>query len=181
MKKVSLDMMLGRRTRSIYKKTMPKTIIVSAILPSGAANKTQIAVLGQYGINTEEFCNVFNNKSETLWKLHMLVPIAILINPSKSFLIEYKIPTVYSLFKTVFKFRTMSRTYFFKPNNKKLLVATAYKIAIIKAQTTDPQVVRKYLYQVLSTFRSFNPFSYFRFSKPKFNFRKKIKNFPKKK
>jgi len=121
---------------------------------------------------------LFNKNSVLIWDKNQEIPIVILISPAKTYIIEYKIPTVYSLFNRVFKFRTKPRIYFLKPRNRKLLVATAYKIAIIKAQTTNPQIVRKFTRQILSSFRSYNPFSYLRFSKPTFNFRKKIRNIP---
>jgi len=177
MKKATFDLMLGKNTRCHYKRNIPKTTILRANLPVGVAKSTQAlrTVFGNYGLNIEDFCNYFNTNSLLFWEAQQLIPIVILISPAKTYLIEYKLPTVYSLFDKVFKFRTKSKTYFVQPAYRKLLVATAYKIAIISSQSNNPIILRKYTRQILGSFRSYNIFSIFRYIKVKFNFRKKLK------
>jgi len=180
MKKATFDLMLGKKTRCHYKKTTPKTTILRANLPVGVATSTQglRTVFGNYGLNIEEFCNYFNTNSSLLWEARQLLPIVILISPAKTYLIEYKKPTVYSLYKKVFKFKTPLQTYFVKPINRKLLVATAYKIAVMSCQTNNLVILREYIKQILGSFRSYNVFSNSRFTKVKLMFRKKIKSNP---
>jgi ribosomal protein L11 len=175
MKKVTLDLMLGKKTRCLYKKKTQKTIIIKANLPAGAATKSPPlgSILGQYGLNATEFCDLFNKNSLLLWKMHQIIPIVIFISPAKTYLIEYKLPTVYTLLDTVFRFKTKRYTFFHQSQNIKKLVATAYKIALIQGQTCHPVMVYKLIHQILGSFRSYNLFSSLRLLKVKFNFRKK--------
>lgn len=177
MKKATLDQMLGKRTRCNYKKKFPKTIIVRANLPVGAATKSPPlgSILGQYGLNAQDFCNYFNENSALLWENATIIPIVILISPAKTFFIEYKLPTVYSLFDKVFDFRACPKGFFKKSLNKKLLIATAYKIAIIRAQSSNPVFLRKWVRQILSMIKSYNLFTSYQFLKQKFNYHKKKK------
>jgi len=97
----------------------------------------------------------------------------IFISPAKTYLIEYKLPTVYTLLDTIFRFKTKRYTFFHQSQNIKKLVATAYKIALIQGQTCHPVMVYKLMNQILGSFRSYNLFSSLRLLKVKFNFRKK--------
>jgi ribosomal protein L11 len=177
MKKVNLDQMLGKRTRCRYKKNIPKTIIVRANLPVGAATKSPPlgSILGQYGLDASDFCNYFNVNSAPLWESSTIIPIVIFISPVKTYLIEYKLPTVYSLFDKALAFRARPKGFFRKPSNRKLLVATAYKIALIKAQTSNPHFLQLWLRQILCSSNSYNLYNHFQFFKAKFNYRKKKK------
>jgi ribosomal protein L11 len=177
MKKATFEIMLGKKTRCLYKRIIAKTTILRANLPVGKATSTQAlrTAFGNYGLNLDEFCSFFNAKSVIFWEEHLLIPIVILITPAKTYLIEYKLPTVYSLYDKVFKFKTKNSTHFIKPNIRKLVVATAYKIAILSSQSTNSIILRKYTEQILGSFRSYNLFSPTRFAKVKLTFRKKIK------
>lgn len=177
MKKATFDVMLGKKTRCLFKKHAPKTTILCANLPVGVAKSTQAlrTAFGNYGLNIEDFCNYFNTNSILLWEKQLLIPIVIFISAAKTYFVEYKLPTVYSLYDRMFKFKTCRKTYFTQSTNRKLLVATAYKIAAISSQSTNPMILRKYTRQILGSFSSYNLFSYFRRIKVKVNFRRKLK------
>lgn len=104
MKKVGLDMMLGRGSRCHYKKKIPKTIIVRARLPAGEATKAPPfgSTLGLYGVKAEDFCNFFNKDSLNYWEKGTVVSVLILISPSKTYIVEYKLPTVYAMLNSYF-------------------------------------------------------------------------------
>jgi len=178
MKRASFEHMLGKKTRCHYKRNTPRTTILRAILPVGKAETTQAmrTVFGNYGLKTEDFCEYFNINSQLFWETQQLIQIVILISPSKTYLIEYKLPTVYSLLNKVFKFRIRSDTYFMRPKVRKLLVATVYKIAIICSQSTNLDIIRKYMKSILISLHTYSLFDAFRYVKVKFNFRRKIKN-----
>lgn len=99
MKKVGIDMMLGQRSKSYYKKKAPRTTILKATLPAGEATKAPPfgSTLGLYGVKADEFCTNFNKESTKYWEQGVKVAILILISPSKTYIIEYKLPTVHFL------------------------------------------------------------------------------------
>lgn len=177
MKKATLDMLIGKRTRCHFRRNIPKTTILRTQLPVGQATKKPplSSILGQYGLNTDAFCDLFNKNSISLWMVGTLIPVVILISPSKTYLIEYRLPTVFSLFEHVFKFRTIKWTHFYKSINRKLLIAHAYKIAILKAGTTNRREIYIWFSQILGTIYSMNVFEFDRLIKAKFNYKKKKK------
>jgi len=130
MKKVSLDMLLGKKTRCFYKKPTAKTTIFKAIIPAGSAVKTpQIgSLLGQYGVDSTKFYKTLND-STTFWQLGLLIPIIVFISPTKTYSIEYKFPTVYTLLDLCLNFRKRNHFYFRVALNKK-----NYLLLVIKLQ-----------------------------------------------
>jgi len=175
MKKVGIDMMLGRRTRCHFRKLTPKTTIVKANLPVGVATKSLKlgSILGQYGLNAEDFCTFFNKNSQLIWKKGTIIPVIILISPTKTYILEYQLPTVYSIFDKVFNFNIRKFTYFQKSINRKTLIATAYKIAVFKSQSENPQILHKWVRQIIGSLRSYNLVNILRKSKVKFNWKKR--------
>lgn len=70
MKRATFEIMLGKKTRCLYKRNIPKSTILCANLPVGTAKSTQAlrTAFGNYGLNIEEFCNYFNTNSLLLWE-----------------------------------------------------------------------------------------------------------------
>lgn len=58
--------------------------------------------MGLYGVKAEEFCNFFNKDSLNYWEKGTVVSVLILISPSKTYIVEYKLPTVYAMLNSYF-------------------------------------------------------------------------------
>lgn len=100
-----------------------------------------------------------------------------IISPTKTYIVEYKLPTVMSLFEKVFNLKNIHWTYFLKSKNRKRLIRTAYKIALLKAGTIiNTAEVYTWYSQVLGTLYSLNLFEFDRLIKAKINYKKKKKD-----
>jgi len=179
MKKATVDMILGRRTRCHYKKNSPKTIIIRANLPIGSAIKQPplASILGQYGVNSSDFYTVFNKQSLQTYTsmLDCLVPVNIEITPSKAYSLTYGLPTVYKILEKIYNFDVCTPDHFRISMNRKTLIATTYDIAVLKSQSEDVKILRKWVLQVLKSLKSYNLFSYFRKRNRKLFFKRKRK------
>jgi len=171
MKKVSLDMMLGRKTRCLYKKSPAKTLIVRANLPAG--NVQKVPILGQYGINSEQFCTTFNQYSTQIFQKNLVIPIIIVIPPSKQYVIEYNISTITHLLDLVFSLDKRSYTYFQANTPRKLFLFSAYKMSALKSNSVNYR--DRWMPQIIGSLRSCNMLSILRKVKKKFNYKKKQK------
>jgi ribosomal protein L11 len=127
MKKVGIDMMLGRNTRCHYKKRIPRTVILKATLPAGEATKAPPfgSTLGLNGVKADEFCSFFNKDSIKFWAKGVRINVIILISPSRSYIVEYKLPKVLFLLDQYFKVNNKNKSLLFsktfKEGRKKLV------------------------------------------------------------
>jgi len=151
MKKVPLDIMLGRRTKNRYKRRSPKTITFRANFPVGSAAKTPLltASMGLYGVKIDDVCNQFNQESELMWKKSTLIPIVLVLSQRKTHSIEYKAPSVYTLYRLLFRRRR--RKEYRKARLKYKVLVALYQIALLKTDTTNDDVMKGWISQILGT------------------------------
>lgn len=131
--------------------------------------------LGQFGLNAESFCDVFNKSSSVLWKSGLKIPIAIMISPSKTYIVENQFPSVYSLTDVIFDVGTKQKAGKRLPKAKKTFLLVMYKIALIKSQTKNPKILTKWVFQVSGSMRSYQLYDKNRKAKRRFNYKKKKK------
>ncbi len=62
MKKVTVDLMLGRKSRSHFRRPSQKSLLITALMPVGIATKSSPYGLkfGKLGLNAGEICEKFN-------------------------------------------------------------------------------------------------------------------------
>jgi len=170
MKKVTVDLLLGRNTKCQFKRTSPKTVIIKVAFPVGKAVKSPSlgTALSKYGLNTEEVLTQINNESKNLnWTNGIRIPILIYISPAKTFVLEYQIPTVYTLLNIFLNMDTKENTTITLPKLKTTLLGILYKIAIIKSQSLNQRILEKWLSQAIGSFNSCNPYDFERKLKKK--------------
>lgn len=78
MKKVNIDLMLGRRTRCHYRRTIQRTILIYSFLPATKATKVSLLgpILTRYGLDSETVYTQFNKKTLN-WLPGIQIPVAI--------------------------------------------------------------------------------------------------------
>jgi len=74
MKKVTVDLMLGRKSRTHFRKTGPKSMIVAAQMPVATATKSSSYGLrfGKTGLNAGEICDKFNEQQKNYGKWYSI-------------------------------------------------------------------------------------------------------------
>lgn len=98
----------------------PKAKEISSIfkmeIPAGKANPAPPIgpILGQNGINIQEFCNEFNNKTKDM--MGDVLPLVVTVYKDRSFKMQIKQPTVSGLIKKKFNIQKGSGT----PNKDKI-------------------------------------------------------------
>lgn len=90
--------MLGSKTRCRWRKKGLKTIIVRGKLPAGEATKAPPlgSTLGLYGVKADDFCTFYNKDSLRFYEKGLVIPFVVLISSTKAYIVEYKIPSVYT-------------------------------------------------------------------------------------
>jgi len=177
MKKVSISLMMGRKTRCYIRTIYPPAIYIFATLPVGQASKSPPLgpKLGQFGLNAESLCDEFNKTSLAVWKSQLKIPTVIFVTPSKTYVLENQFPSVYSLTDTVFSVGTKQKAGKRLPKVKKVLLRTIYKIAIVISRSKKKKILFRTVCEVCGSFRSYQLFLYNRKKKYRFNFKKKKK------
>ena len=173
MKKVNIDLMLGRRTECLIMKTLPKDNIIHSILPAKEARKGSPlgAILTRYGLDAESIYALFNNKT-LQWLPGINIPITIIASAPKNFTLNTKAPCIYTIINLVWPFDVKTTRVI--EIQKQALICSLFKAALIKASDGvfgENLNVRKYFFylrvkkyfsQAVGTFRSFRVFSFFR-------------------
>jgi ribosomal protein L11 len=177
MKKVNVDLMLGRKTESHFRHFGPRTSIVAAEMPVEVAIKTSPYGLrfGKSGLNSTEICEKFNAKSALDWLKGLNLPVAFLVSATKSYLMELKLPTVYTLFNVVLNIATEANIKLDLPDKKAILLYIIYKIAIIKGQSLSMSELEAWISQICGSNYSYDLYNPWRRQKKGFNFKKKGK------
>jgi large subunit ribosomal protein L11 len=160
-----IESIIGKK-RKVRKST--RTILVRVVLPSGLAKKEPPLgpTLGQYGVKAEEFADKFNKDTKVLEE-GVMIPVVILIAPSKTFTYETRSPTVSYLLDRGFEAEILGRdTYLFKVSKKQLLMA-AYNTVLIKTNGVEhEELCKSMVKQILGTARSMQIACFHRRKKP---------------
>jgi len=175
MKKVTVDLMLGRKSRTHFRKTGPKSMIVAAQMPVATATKSSSYGLrfGKTGLNAGEICDKFNAATKELWEHGILLPIVFFVSPTKSYVMEIQYPTVYALANVLFNMSSKEVVTLDLPKNKETLLRIFYKIATIKSQSLEPETLASWVTQIIGTHLSCDLYNPWRKLKAKFNLKKK--------
>lgn len=149
MKPFSLEICLKRST-IFYKKASPKTIKLRANILAGKASKVPPlgSLLGTYGINAEVFCTQFNSLSAMFSNVLLAVNITIL--PTKTFLLQLKLPSFYNLYTMLLKKKTFKRNRRLKTPAQILILLVLYKIYLVTNRT------KKFFIQATKTMRLYD-------------------------
>ncbi len=80
---------------------MAETTVIKLQIPAGKANPAPPVgpALGQHGINIQDFCTQFNDKTKD--KMGDIIPVEITVNEDKSFSFVMKTPPAAELLKKV--------------------------------------------------------------------------------
>jgi len=99
MKKVTIDLLLGRRTKCHFRRTTPKTHLIRGIFPVGNAVKTVAlgTTLSQRGLFVDEVIKQINIDMKDLVGMRGFRTSLIYASPAKTFVLEYQLPTIYAL------------------------------------------------------------------------------------
>lgn len=177
MKKVNVDLMLGRKTESHFRHYGPRTTIVAAEMPVEIAIKTSPYGLrfGKSGLNSTEICEKFNVKSTLDWLKGIKLPVVFLVNATKSYIMEIKLPTIYTLFNVILNMATEENVKLDLPDKKAILLFICYKIAIIKSNSIIKEELEAWISQICGSNYSYDLYNPWRRQKKGFNFKKKGK------
>jgi ribosomal protein L11 len=177
MKKVNVDLMLGKKTESHFRHYGPRTSIVAAEMPVEIAIKTSPYGLrfGKSGLNSTEICEKFNTKSTQDWLKGLKLPVAFLVSATKSYIMELKLPTIYTLFNVILNMATEANVKLELPERKVILLLISYKIAIIKSQSLQRYELEAWISQICGSNYSYDLYNPWRREKKGFNFKKKGK------
>ena len=177
MKKVNVDLMLGKKTESHFRHYGPRTSIVAAEMPVEIAIKTSPYGLrfGKSGLNSTEICEKFNTKSAVDWLKGLKLPVAFLVSATKSYIMELKLPTIYTLFNVILNMATEANVKLELPSRKVILLLISYKIAIIKSQSLLRYELEPWISQICGSNYSYDLYNPWRREKKGFNFKKKGK------
>ena len=173
MKKVNIDLMLGRRTECLIMKPLPKDNIIHSILPARQARKGSPlgAILTRYALDAEVIYAIFNNKTFQ-WLPGIDIPVTIIASAPKNFTLNTKAPGIYTIINLVWPFDVKTTRVI--QIQKQVLLASLFKAALIQQserlfsenlnlrETFFYSRVKKGFSQAIGTFRSFRVFSFFR-------------------
>jgi ribosomal protein L11 len=172
MKKVNIDLMLGRRTECLIVKMVPKDTVIHSTLPAREASKGSPLgpILTRYALDTESVYSQFNSQTFN-WLTGTNIPICILTSTPKNFTLETKSPGIYTIINLIWPFDVKTTRVI--QIQKKVLLASLFKAAIVKVsdamdeklkvrKTFFSRKLKKSFSQAVGTFRSFRVFSFFR-------------------
>jgi len=156
MRKVTVDLMLGRRNRSLFRKLGPKSTMVAAQLPVSTATKSSSYGLrfGKIGLNAGEICEKFNTMTTPLWRPNVLLPMIIFISPTKTQVMEIKYPTIYTFLNVILDMGSKEKTIVELPRNKAILLRIFYKIALMKSLSINKKIIVRWVRQIIGCYES---------------------------
>ena len=169
MKKYGLEQYL-KRSKIIWKKNISKKIILKAKLAAGAASKKPplSSILATIGVNTEAVVNTFNEQTAGKFTKELLLPTIIKVSPNKAFALDWKLPTVYDLYKEAFNKKLWVGSEY---RNQKILAAYVYKASIAKQQKLKK--IYKGMRQIYGSLKSWDIYQLADHEKDKKRFKKK--------
>lgn len=170
MKKLGADLILGRKSRVLFKRNPAKTIRIKANIPSGQENR--IPILGQYGIQAEPFMKKFVELTQE-YKEGAVLPTDITILPSKQYIIKPKVSSTYYVTRNILP--TDNITYWNGSiSNAKLVKTSLYTFAKI-SNIKDNHVManNKNVRSMIGSYKSWHLNDPERCMKKKFNYKKK--------
>lgn len=96
------------------------------------------------------------------------------VNTGKTFVLETKLPPIYAIINVIWNFGSKETGVI--EIEKKAILASCYKIALIKAKEyLYEKKLKRWVSQILGTFKSYNVFSYRRRYQKKINYKKRKK------
>jgi len=157
MKKVGLDIMLGRKSACHYRKLTPEPITLKLNLPANIAAQSPDlrTLLARYGLDTETVCKEFNQQTKELWSDGIIVPAVLIMNPNKSFVIELETPSIGTLINKFFDLDSLEYTPEKLPKLKYTLLLIMYSIALIReGESIDKKTMLRYIKNYLGSYHS---------------------------
>jgi large subunit ribosomal protein L11 len=135
--------------------------LLKVIIPAGCASITPPLgpLLGQYGININEFCKEFNEESN-IFEKETLIPLKIYFASNKNFYIEFLTLSVSYLIKKLIESNEKEDLVFFKDE----FLIIAYQIAFYKLNIYNFSFInielsnlffKNYINCIIGTMRSF--------------------------
>jgi len=169
MKKLGADLILGRKSKVLFKKIPAKTIRIKANILTGQENR--IPILGQFGIQAEGFMKKFLELTNE-FKEGTLLPTDIVILPSKQYVI---LPKVSSSFYITSKILPTENPAYWRSiiNAQKILKTSLYTFSKISNIKNNHEIIRKDVRSLIGSLKSWHLNDPERCVKKKFNYKKK--------
>lgn len=177
MKKVTLDLMLGRKSKSHFRKFGQKSSMVAAQMPVNTATKASPYGLrfGKNGLNAGEICDNFNNKSKNVWEEALELPAEFIVNSTKTYTMEIKAPTVYTLHNAIYDIGNKTKKTVELPKSKETVLYMVYKMALLKTESTKKEDIERSITEICGSQKSYDLYNPWRKEKKSFNYKKKNK------